>query len=141
MLWHLALQTLVLVIDGSVVGRGCVALMMHVVYKGRALPLAWLVRQGKKGHFPEDLHIALVKQVHKLIPLGVQVVLLGDGEFDGMTLQHKPRHDLLYASASLSRLGIARANPRLAAPVFYPTIGVTLHMKWRCFGSWPLFVR
>jgi hypothetical protein len=37
---HLALQTLVLVIDGSVVGRGCLALMLHVVYKGRALPLA-----------------------------------------------------------------------------------------------------
>src|SRR5712691_10424771 len=71
LLAQLALQTLVLVIDGSVVGRGCVALMLHVVYKGRALPLAWLVRQGKKGHFPEDLHIALVKQVHKLIPLGV----------------------------------------------------------------------
>src|SRR5712691_12105385 len=32
-------------------------------------------------------------------------------------------HDLLYASTSLSRLGIARANPRLAASVFYPTIG------------------
>jgi hypothetical protein len=43
--------------DGSVVGRGCVALMMHVVYKGRALPLAWLVRQGTKGHFPEAWHI------------------------------------------------------------------------------------
>jgi hypothetical protein len=69
------------------VGRGCGALMMHVVYKGRALPLAWQVRQGKKGHFPEDLHIALVKQVHKLIPLGASVVLLGDGEFDGTTLQ------------------------------------------------------
>ena len=88
LLRHLALQTLVLIIDGSVVGRGCVALMIHVVYKGRALPLAWLVRQGKKGHFPEDLHIALVKQVHKLIPPGAQVVLLGDGEFDGTTLQH-----------------------------------------------------
>ena len=62
--------------------------MMHVVYKGRALPLAWQVRQGKKGHFPEDLHIALVKQVHTLIPLGASVVLLGDGEFDGTTLQH-----------------------------------------------------
>src|ERR671935_107415 len=58
LLAHLALQTLVLVIDGSVVGRGCVALMMHVVYKGRALPVAWLVRQGKKGRFPEDWHIA-----------------------------------------------------------------------------------
>jgi len=88
LLRHLALQTLVLIIDGSVVGRGCVALMMHVAYKGRALPLAWQVRRGKKGHFPEDLHIALVKQVRTLIPLGVPVVLLGDGEFDGTTLQH-----------------------------------------------------
>jgi hypothetical protein len=88
LLGHLALQTLVLVMDGSAVGHGCVALMIHVVYKGRALPLAWLVRQGKKGHFPEDLHIALVQQVHPLIPPGASVVLLGDGEFDGTTLQH-----------------------------------------------------
>ena len=36
----LALETLVLVIDGSAVGRGFAALMVHVVYKGRALPLA-----------------------------------------------------------------------------------------------------
>jgi hypothetical protein len=83
----LALQTLVLVIDGSVVGRGCGAWMMHVVYKGRALPLAWQVRQGQKGPFPEDLPIALVKQGHTLIPLGGSVGVLGDGEFDGTTLQ------------------------------------------------------
>jgi hypothetical protein len=51
----------VLVIDGSVVGHGCVALMIHVVYKGHTLPMAWLVRPGKKGHFPEDWHIALVE--------------------------------------------------------------------------------
>jgi hypothetical protein len=88
LLHHLALQTLVLIMDGSVVGRGCVALMLHVAYKGRALPLAWLVRQGKKGHFPEDLHIALVKQAATLLPPGAQVVVLGDGEFDGTTLQH-----------------------------------------------------
>jgi hypothetical protein len=88
LLAHLALHRLVLVIDGSMVGRGCVALMIHVVYKGRALPLAWLVRQGKKGHFPEDLHIALVEQVQEVIPLGASVVLLGDGEFAGTDLQH-----------------------------------------------------
>ena len=88
LLRHLALQTLILIIDGSVVGRGCVALMLHVAYKGRALPLVWLVRPGKKGHFPEDLHIALVQQVHKLIPAGAQVVVLGDGEFDGTLFQH-----------------------------------------------------
>src|SRR2546430_15751170 len=88
LLSHLALQTLVLVMDGSVVGRGCNALMIHVVYQGRALPLAWRVRQGPKGHFPEDLHIALVELVSGLIPEGAQVVLLGDGEFDGTRLQH-----------------------------------------------------
>jgi hypothetical protein len=88
LLRQLALQTLVLRIDGSVVGRGGVALMLPVVYKGRALPLAWLVRPGKKGHFPEARHIALLQQVHPLIPLGASVVLLGDGECDGITLQH-----------------------------------------------------
>jgi hypothetical protein len=44
LLARLVLQSLVLVIDGSVVGRGCIALMIHVVYKGQALSLCWLVR-------------------------------------------------------------------------------------------------
>jgi hypothetical protein len=88
LLWHLAMETLVLVIDGSVVGRGCVALMVSVVYKGRALPVAWLVRQGKKGHFPEAMHIVLIEQVKGLLPPGAEVVLLGDGEFDGTDLLH-----------------------------------------------------
>jgi Transposase DDE domain len=87
LLTHLALETLVLVMDGSVVGRGCAALMIHVIYKGRALPLAWRVRQGPKGHFPEALHIALVDLMRACLPEGTQVVFLGDGEFDGTTLQ------------------------------------------------------
>src|SRR5215470_8188218 len=87
LLHHLALQTLVLVLDGSVAGRGCMALMLHVVYKGRTLPLAWRVRQGPKGHFPEDRHIALVELVSGRIPEGAQVVFRGDGAFDGTRLQ------------------------------------------------------
>lgn len=87
LLTHLALETLVLVMDGSVVGRGCAALMIHVLYKGRALPLAWRVRQGPKGHFPADLHIALVELIQACLPEGTQVVFLGDGEFDGTALQ------------------------------------------------------
>jgi DDE family transposase len=87
LLRHLALQTVVLVMDGSSVGRGCTALMIHVVYKGRALPLAWRVRQAPKGHFPEDLHIAMVELMREVIPAGTKVVLLGDGEFDGTALQ------------------------------------------------------
>src|SRR5712691_2295619 len=87
LLRHLALQTVVLVMDGSGVGRGCTALMLHVVYKGRALPLAWRVRQAPKGHFPEDLHIAVVALMREVIPEGAKVVFLGDGEFDGTALQ------------------------------------------------------
>jgi len=87
LLRHLALETVVLVMDGSSVGRGCTALMIHIVYKGRALPLAWRVRQAPKGHFPEELHIAVVELMREVIPEGAKVVLLGDGEFDGTALQ------------------------------------------------------
>ena len=73
--------------DGSVVGRGCLALMLHVVYKGRALPLAWRVRHSPKGHGPEALHIAMVELMSTVIPAGATVVFLGDGEFDGTALQ------------------------------------------------------
>src|SRR5262249_61008546 len=87
LLRHLALQTLVLVMDGSSVGRGCTALRIHGVYKGRALPLAWRVRQAPKGHFPEALHIALVELIREVMPEEAHVVFLGDGEFDGPKLQ------------------------------------------------------
>ncbi len=80
----IAHQTLVLVIDGSAVGRGCVTLMLSVRYRGRALPLVWVVTKGKKGHFPESLHIELINTVKSLIPEGSDVVCLGDGEFDGV---------------------------------------------------------
>jgi hypothetical protein len=87
LLHHLAFATLVLGMDGSGVGRGCCALMMPVSYQGRALPLAWRVRQCPKGHFPEDLHIAVVELVRELSPEGTKVVCLGDGEVDGRKLQ------------------------------------------------------
>jgi DDE family transposase len=64
------------------------ALMIHVVSKGRALPLAWRVRQAPKGHFPAELHIALGERIRGLIPAGVQVVWLGDGACDGTRRQH-----------------------------------------------------
>jgi hypothetical protein len=83
----LALQTLVLVMDGSEVGRGCLTLMVSLVYKQRALPIAWIVVTGSKGHFPEDSHVALLEQVHGLVPEDADVIFLGDGEFDGTKLQ------------------------------------------------------
>ena len=73
LLTSLAAQTLVLVMDGSAVGRGCVTLMISVVYRGRALPIAWLVVKGKKGHFPETSHVELVNRVREIVPVGADV--------------------------------------------------------------------
>ena len=78
---------LVLAIDGSVVGRGCMTLMVAVVYRNRALPIAWMVAKRRKGHFSEQIHLELIAQVQQLVPEGARVVLLGDGEFDGVDLQ------------------------------------------------------
>jgi hypothetical protein len=84
----LNLEEMVLAIDGSLVGRGCICLMINLIYKQRALPLAFTVVKGNKGHLPEDTHIELVKRLHPLIPESTQqVILLGDGEFDGTLLQ------------------------------------------------------
>ena len=80
----LADQALVLVIDGSSVGCGCQCLMLSVVYRNRALPLGWIVFEGEKGHSREARHIELLRQVQPLIPDGATVIVLGDGEFDGV---------------------------------------------------------
>lgn len=87
LLRNLADFTLVLIMDGSEVGRGCVSLMLSVQYRGRALPLGWLVVSGEKGHFAQEKHIRLLSAVRAWIPAGADVIFLGDGEFDGTKLQ------------------------------------------------------
>ena len=79
---HLADKPLVLAMDGSTVGRGCMALMVGVIYRKRAIPLAWIVYKGKKGHTSADHHITVLEQLLPLLPEGAEVVLLGDGEYD-----------------------------------------------------------
>lgn len=78
----LAHAPLLLVMDGSQVGRGCMVLMVSVVYKKRALPLAWLVYRGKKGHTTAQRHIEALEKVRPLIPAQAAVILLGDAEYD-----------------------------------------------------------
>jgi hypothetical protein len=83
----LARQPLVFVIDGSTVARGCMCLMVSVLYRKRALPIVWLVVKGRKGHLSEALHCALLDELTPLVPPDAGVTILGDGEFDGATWQ------------------------------------------------------
>lgn len=73
---------LVLVMDGSQAERGCMVLMIGVLYQRRALPIAWLVYEGKKGHASAERHIQALEKVRPLLPDGSEVVLLGDAEYD-----------------------------------------------------------
>ncbi|MBF0415457.1 MAG: hypothetical protein HQL79_06780, partial [Magnetococcales bacterium] len=87
MLSNLGGEFLVIAIDGSTVGRGCITLMASVIFQGRSLPIAWLVVRGKKGHLAESLHLELLISLKDIVPDGKQVVIVGDGEFDGIKLQ------------------------------------------------------
>ena len=78
----LAHSPLVLVMDGSQVGRGCMVLMVGVLYQKRALPIAWLVYKGKKGHASAERHKQALEKVCPLLPEDSEVVLLGDAEYD-----------------------------------------------------------
>lgn len=82
-----AARPLVFIMDGSTVARGCVTLMVSLIYAKRAIPIAWLVIKGVKGHFPAETHVALIQQVHALVPATTPVTFLGDGEFDSPELQ------------------------------------------------------
>ena len=78
---------LIFVIDGSEIGKDCMALMISVVWKKRALPICWIVKQRKKGHFPASIHVELLEILKCLVPDGCKIFLLGDGEFDNIDIQ------------------------------------------------------
>ena len=82
---------ILLVIDGSQMGKGHAALMVCLAWRKRGIPLCWFVKKGSKGHFTEADHVGLVRRAHRLLqpllPEGLPVTLLGDGEFDGVGLQ------------------------------------------------------
>lgn len=79
-------KEVVLAIDGSPIGSGCVCLMISLIWRKRAIPLCWLVRRGKKGHFPADMHVQLVNELSQLLPPKANITLLGDGEFSNVDL-------------------------------------------------------
>lgn len=79
----LGLSEFRLSIDSSKVGRGNLILVVGLVYKKRVIPLAWMLYKGCKGHSSVEKQLELLNQVIALLPEGAEVILTGDGEFDG----------------------------------------------------------
>ena len=84
--WAHQRHMLPLILDSSPAGRHCQMLMAACGYQHRALPLAWSVRKGQKGHFPTTGHLKLIERAAAHIPEHAPVVLLGDGEFGKVAL-------------------------------------------------------
>ena len=83
---------LIFVVDGSETASGCVTLMLSVIWRGYAIPVFWITREGSKGHFSEALHLELLAGIHEIVsilPKTCRIVLLGDGEFDGLRLRQR----------------------------------------------------
>lgn len=73
-----------LIIDGSKVGNNHQLLMVALGYRRRALPLAWTWVRCRRGHSTGHKQCALLTYVHRLVPQGVAVVVIGDSEFSAL---------------------------------------------------------
>lgn len=126
----LARLPLVFVIDGSTVGRGCMCLMLSVLYHRRALPLTWVVVEARKGHLPQALHCALLEQVIPLVPADAEVTILGDGEFDGTTwLADITARGWRYVCRTASDILVTAADVTFAMRDLAPTRGETVAVE------------
>jgi hypothetical protein len=86
MMNRLAGQTIRLIVGCSQVGRHHRALMVGIAYRKRALPVAWRVYRGSKGHIGHPQTIALLKHVRRLLPAQCMVELVADAGFESVGL-------------------------------------------------------
>ena len=70
-----------LIVDGSKVGHGHQLLMVALGYRRRAIPLAWTWVRHPRGHSTGYKQGALLAYVQRLVPLGAEVIVIGDSEF------------------------------------------------------------
>lgn len=73
-----------IIIDGIVVGKDSASLMASIVYQNRSIPIAWLVAEGRKGHFSKEYHVKILKLLKSILPANIEITIIGDGEFDNV---------------------------------------------------------
>lgn len=79
-------QRLYLVLDTTTLSGRLVILRVSLVYRGRAVPIAWQVYERKSVSLPFKAYRAILAHVRKLLPEGADVVLLGDRGFRSSAL-------------------------------------------------------
>jgi hypothetical protein len=72
---------IVLIVDGTRVSTHHQLLMVALALRGRAMPIAWTWVNGSRGHSSRPKQLALLARVHRYVPAGVAVTVVGDTEF------------------------------------------------------------
>lgn len=72
---------LFLSLDTSMLWNQYCLIRVAVVYRGRAVPIAWRVLEHPSSSVNIQAYQALLKRVGSLMPVGVKVILLGDRGF------------------------------------------------------------
>jgi hypothetical protein len=75
-----------LVTDGTKIGFGHQLLMVALVYRRRALPIAWTWVRSARGHSSARKQRALWAYIRGLLPANAQVVVAGDCEFGSVAV-------------------------------------------------------
>jgi hypothetical protein len=78
-----------LLADGTKVGFGHQLLIICLAFRHRAIPLAWTWVKSSKGHSSACKQLALLGYVHRLIPKGTPVSLVGDSEFGAVPVMRQ----------------------------------------------------
>ena len=78
-----------LILDTTKVGFHQRLIMVAIAYRKRALPIAWTWVKHTKGHSRTRVQLALLAYVHRWIPEGAAVSLVGDCEFGAIELMRQ----------------------------------------------------
>lgn len=78
-----------LIVDATKVSAHHQLVMVAVAYRRRAIPLAWTWVPYAKGHTSAYQQLALLAYVHRLVPAGVSVLVVGDSGFGAVAVMRQ----------------------------------------------------
>ncbi len=78
-----------LIADGTKVGCRHQLLIICLAFRHRTIPLAWTWVQSSKGHSSACKQLALLRYLHRLLPKGTPVSLVGDSEFGAVDVMRQ----------------------------------------------------
>lgn len=102
-------QTLYLALDVSVLPKGYILIRLALIYRGRAIPVAWRVMKHHSATVSYKDYKVVLKQALLILPKGQSVILLADRGFVHAKLvkfcrQHQWGYRLRAKSSTLIRL-------------------------------------